>query len=111
MFKFKVVSDDGEALEFKAGTRDIAMWEKTNSGKSMAGLLRDLHVSDMYKIAHLAARRQQLYNGTLAEFEANFDIVSELMTVEEEPDPTQSAPSTEPSSPSPSIPAFPPMSG
>jgi hypothetical protein len=111
MFKFKVRSDDGETLEFPAGTRDIAMWEKTTPGASMAKLLSDLKVTDMYKIAHLAARRQQLYTGSLAEFENTFDIVSELMTIEEQPDPTQPEASNGLSSLSPSEQASPQTSG
>ena len=111
MFKFKLQADDGEQLEFPAGTRDVVVWEKASKDRSMAKLLADLKLADMYAIANIAARRQQLHNGTLAEFEAKFDIVSDLFSIEEEPDPTRQGPSTGPSSPSPSTPESPRKSG
>jgi hypothetical protein len=43
-------------------------------------------MADMYKLAHLASKRQQLFNGTLDEFASSCDIDFEE---EEEPDPTQ----------------------
>lgn len=100
MFTFRVRPDGGDEFEVKASTRDVLTWEKTTKGnKSYVDLLREPNLVDYYKICHLAAWRQQLFTGSLKEFEDQHDI--DLATGEDhpeqdpEPDPTQPVPSSE----------------
>ncbi len=74
MFTFKVVPENGEPFLVKAGTRDVLTWEKTTKGRSYAQLLAEPNLVDYYRIAHVAAWRQQLFTGTLKEFEESHDI-------------------------------------
>ena len=37
MFSFKVTPDGGESFDVKVTSRDIAKWEKTTKGASLAG--------------------------------------------------------------------------
>jgi hypothetical protein len=86
---FKIVPDGGEPYEVTATTRDILNWEKVTKGASLKQLMEELHAADLYKVAHFASKRTQLFTGTLQEFEATCDLEFELDT--EELDPTQSA--------------------
>lgn len=106
MFTFKVVPETGSPFIVKAGTRDVLAWEKTTKGnKSYAQLLAEPNLVDYYRICHIAAWRQQLFTGTLKEFEDSHDI--DLATGEDrdeqdpEPDPTRPDHSTGASSSSP----------
>jgi hypothetical protein len=108
MISFKVTPENGEPYRVTATARDVLTWEKTSKGKSFTALMSDPHLADLYRIAHLASWRQQLFTGSLPDFESTCEID---MEDDEEPDPTQSAPSAEPSSPSPSEPASAPARG
>ncbi|HEY3516613.1 MAG TPA: hypothetical protein VGL98_06155 [Gammaproteobacteria bacterium] len=88
MFRFKVMPDDGEPYEVTATTRDIAKWERTTKGASLAGLQRDMKVTDLYRVAHFACERQGLYDGTAKDFENDVDL--DILDADE-PDPTKSA--------------------
>lgn len=92
MFEFKITPEHGDSFEVTATSRDVLVWEKTTKGRTMKSLRDDLAINDLYKIAHLASKRQQLFTGTLQEFEETCDLDFEE---EEEPDPTQSGASTE----------------
>jgi hypothetical protein len=74
VFTFRIVPDNGEPYEVRAGTRDVAAWERSGKDNSMANLERDLRISDLYWIAYLAAKRQGLYGGTQSDFEASVDL-------------------------------------
>lgn len=74
MFTFKVTPDGGEEFEVTAHSRDIRMWEKTGPNRSFAKLTSDLKMTSLYEVAHIAARRQQLYTGTLDDFGATCDL-------------------------------------
>ena len=101
MFTFVVTPDGGAPYEIKASTRDVLMWEETGRDRSMAGLLSDMHLADIYRIAHIAARRQGLFDGNAQQFKDTCDInvkkVLEDATDEEYagPDPTQPEASAE----------------
>ena len=103
MFTFKITPDGGDTFEVPAGTRDVLVWEKSGPNRSISGLLNNLKATDMYAIAHIAAKRQQLFTGSLHEFEQTCEIATDSM-FEVEPDPTQQDPSAGPSSPSASPP-------
>lgn len=109
MFTFKVVPEDGDPFIVKAGTRDVLSWEKTTKGnKSYAQLMAEPNLVDYYKICHIAAWRQQLFTGTLQEFEKTHEIDLAIgedeieEPADEEPDPTPPGHSTGDSSNSPS---------
>jgi len=108
MITMTVQPDDGDPFEVKAGTRDIYVWEKTNRGKTFAELMKNMAIVDLYEIAHIAARRQGLYQGTLRDLVETCEIETELD--EEDEDDGKAGPfdqdrSAETSSPSPSSPA------
>lgn len=88
MFDFTVTPDAGEPFAVHAGSRDILQWERTTKGVTLASLA-NVKMADMYGISHIAARRQGLFAGDLATFEATCEI--ETADTPEE-DPTQPAP-------------------
>lgn len=57
MIAYALVGQDGEKLEFTATARDVFMWEKAYKGKSFGQLKDNLHMWDLYAIAHLACKR------------------------------------------------------
>lgn len=95
MLNFRVMPDGGEPYEVTATTRDILKWERTTKGASFHGLQRDMHIADLYRCAYYAAQRLGLFAGSAVAFEDTCDI-DILDDQEEEPDPTQPAPSAGP---------------
>lgn len=94
MIDFKVEPDGGEPFELKAGTRDALVWERTSKGnKSFTDLLASMNMVDLYHLAHIAAKRQGLYAGSLKEFEESCELHFDEEV--DDPDPTQPAASTE----------------
>jgi hypothetical protein len=90
MFDFKITPDEDDPYEVTAGSRDVLVFEKTNRGTSISSLLTEQKMGDLYKLAHIASRRQGLFDGSLAEFEKTCELKFTEET--EEPDPTQPAP-------------------
>lgn len=88
MFKFVATPDEGEPYEFVARSRDVVVWEKTGKNRSLGALQETRRFTDIYSLAHVAARRLGLFSGSLDDFEKAVDL--EVLP-EEEPDPTQSA--------------------
>lgn len=88
MFSFKVTPDGGEPYEVKVTSRDIARWEKTTKGASLAQLQDNMKASDLYRVIFHAVVRLGIWGGTLAEFEESHDFED---AEDEEPDPTPSA--------------------
>lgn len=86
MIDFTIKPDGGEPYEVKAGTRDVLLWEKTSKGRSFAHLMNDLRMQDMYKLAHIAAKRQGMFTGPLDDFESTCELSFEEA---EEVNPTQ----------------------
>lgn len=89
ILNFRVIPDNGEPFAVAAGGRDITWWEKTTPGAAMNQLAQGWKLTDLYKIAWIAARRQSLFDGDLKEFEKTCEIEFEAAP---EPDPTQPAP-------------------
>lgn len=87
---------DGEPVSVKADSRDVCVWEKTDKqGRAaIATILGEQRMADLYRLGHIAAKRQQLVQCGLQEFEARFliefDVEDELVgaDVDDEPDPT-----------------------
>lgn len=71
MLDFRVTPDGGEPYAVKADSRDVLVWEKTGKGKAFSKLMEDLSMVDLYRMAHIASRRQGLFTGSLDEFEQN----------------------------------------
>lgn len=93
MFDFRVTPDDGEPFNVEAQARDVLVWERKSNGKRVfSDLLDRTSLTDMYSLAHVAARRLGLFDGDLATFERTCDVSGQPKP---EPDPTQSAPTPE----------------
>lgn len=74
MQKFEIKPDGAEGYTVVATSRDIKAWEMLNKNNSLSKLVEEQRMSDFYKLAHFAAVRLGLFDGTLAEFEADNDI-------------------------------------
>ncbi|OLL69839.1 hypothetical protein Ae168Ps1_6396c [Pseudonocardia sp. Ae168_Ps1] len=74
MFTFEVVPDGGESYELVAASRDVVVWERTGKGRSLQQLTENLRMSDLYEVAHLAARRQGRFDGSLEDFIGSVDL-------------------------------------
>jgi hypothetical protein len=109
MLTITVQPDDGDEFEVPVGTRDVYHWEKVSRGKTFKGLMENMPMVDLYELAHLAARRQGMFTGTLADFVATCEIATVGEEQEDEDDdkagPFPQARSDATSSPSPSSPA------
>lgn len=90
LFTFTVKPDGQDEYQVDATSRDILNWEKTTKGASLGKFESDPQITDVYKIAHFAARRTGLFTGTLQEFESGVDIEFEK-DEDEASDPTRSA--------------------
>lgn len=88
MFDFKVTPDDGDAYTFTAGSRDCLAWERATK-RSITELLDNRRITDLYRLAHIAARRLGLFTEDLPAFETGVEV--ELTDLSEDPDPTQPA--------------------
>lgn len=74
---FEVTPEGGAPWKVCAFTRDALVWEKAGRGR-VVGQLADettARLQDFYELAHIAARRQGLFHGTLAELEATCDVM------------------------------------
>lgn len=74
MYNFKVKPDNGKEFTATATTRDVILWEKSTKGASLTKLQLEQKMTDLYHIAYLASKRLGLYDGTLADFEAQCDL-------------------------------------
>lgn len=112
--------EGGEEHQITAGPRDLLVWQKTSRGRTFGQLLpiredgegvniEKLDWAEIYRLAHIVARREGLFNGQLKEFEEQVDVG--LADVGGEVDPTNAAASAASSSTSPSAPASPRRSG
>lgn len=88
LISFEISPDDGGPYRVDAYSRDVLLWEKAVKGRSFSQMQSALAMVDLYGLAHVAARRQGLFAGTLQEFEATCDL--EPVTDEAPPDPTRS---------------------
>lgn len=84
--------DGGEPYTMTAGARDIMLWEKTHRGASFSQIKDNLTMTALYQIAHVAARRQGLFAGTLDEFENTAELVFDTKPHEGAADPTPPGP-------------------
>jgi hypothetical protein len=95
MIEVEVSPDGAEPFRVKANARDVLRWEGRGKGRSISSLEADAKLQDIYEIAHIAAQRQGLFPGTLAEFRDSCDIAQ--VQESEDVDPTRPDPSAGPS--------------
>ncbi len=74
MFDFKVTPDGQDEYRVKSSARDIVQWERGGKNRSLASLQQDIHMEDLYAIAHLASKRNRLFNGSLNDFIDSCDL-------------------------------------
>lgn len=93
MITFTVAPESGDPYEVTATSRDVYVWEKTSKGRSMSQLRADVRIEDLYRLAHLASKRLQLFTGSLEEFTESCDLEFEE---DQDEGPTQPGASTGP---------------
>lgn len=86
MIEFKVRPAHGEPYTVTATSRDVFVFEKVSRGRTMSHFKIDLRMEDMYRLAHIASKRQQLFAGSLDEFAEACDLEFED---DDDLDPTQ----------------------
>ncbi|WP_320067867.1 hypothetical protein [Micromonospora sp. RTGN7] len=75
MYDFILRPDgDGEPITVTAGSRDVLQFERTTKGATLSQLLVQPKMADLYKLAHLAARRTQVFPGSLQDLEAGWEL-------------------------------------
>jgi hypothetical protein len=94
MFTFNITPEGGITEKIVGTSRDVLQWERRNKGASAGALSRDPKMTDLYKIAYLAAVRLGRWGGTEAEFMESVDIESLDDDGDGEADPTRPAAST-----------------
>ena len=92
MFIFTIRPDAGESYELKATSRDVYVWERAGRDRTLQSFMENLSLEACYQVAHIAARRQGTFAGTLEDFAASHDL-DFREEEDEEPDPSQPAPS------------------
>lgn len=83
LYRFTFKSDDQPKLDIQADTRDILTWEREKSGRKASNLAA-AGVEDYYSIAHAAARRTDVYSGSLREFERAYYLLRVEEVVDDE---------------------------
>lgn len=73
MMEFTVKPDGDDPYKLEATSRDVFIWEKVTKN-SLGKLQGDISMTAMYQLAHIAAKRLQLFTGTLDEFVACCDL-------------------------------------
>lgn len=68
MIALTLVDPEGVEHDLIADSHDLFVWERTTAGASFADLQDGGSMTDLYRIAHVVARREGLYSGKFAEF-------------------------------------------
>jgi hypothetical protein len=91
MFRFKLTPDGQESVEIQGSSRDVLQWERRGKTNTMARLREEMRMTDLYKIAFLAATRLGVWSGTEADFmeTVELDILDD--EADDSEDPTKSA--------------------
>jgi hypothetical protein len=95
LITLKVTPDGGDEYTVTATSRDVFVWEKANRNRTFGALMQDMAMVDLYKLAHIASRREGLYTGSLSEFTEQCEIAQGDEEDDAEPDPTRRARSTD----------------
>lgn len=70
---FDVTPDGRDTFRVVATSRDVSTWERTGKRPRSLGDGSG-NVAQLEEICHIACQRQELWQGTLAEFRASCDI-------------------------------------
>lgn len=70
---FDVTPDGRDTFRVVATSRDVSTWERTGKRARSLGDGSG-NVSQLEEICHIACQRQELWQGSLAEFRASCDI-------------------------------------
>lgn len=92
MMRLKVSPDGAEPYELEVASRDVVAWEKAGKGRAYSEFAERLRMSDVFSLAHLAARRAGRFDGSLELFETTCDVEMVDDAVDDEPDPSRPAP-------------------
>jgi hypothetical protein len=66
-------ADGGERFEVRADSRDVVVWEKTSrTNERYVELLSEMRMTALYRLCHIAGRRQSIVDCKLPEFEQEF---------------------------------------
>lgn len=95
----KITPDNGdEPYELKVTARDALVWERTAKKRptSIMAYLTYPSIEEAYRLAHIVAKREQRFAGSLKEFEQTHDLsITSALDIEDEPDPTNEDPSND----------------
>lgn len=75
MYSIRVIPDGDRPYTIESSMRDVLAWEKQQPGRAAQQLSDNIHIADLYWVAHRAAKRQGRYEGTLKDFEDSCDVV------------------------------------
>lgn len=76
MLEYTIKPHDGEEFDVTANSGDVYKWEKTTPGKAFSDLDSTIHMTDLYKIAWIACRREgRIGKESLDEFAGSHDLV------------------------------------
>lgn len=65
MFTFTISPDGAEPYELVTGSRDVVVWEKAGRNRSFSQMAEAMRFTDLYELAHIAAKRQGKPGGDL----------------------------------------------
>lgn len=74
MLKVKVSPDGGEPFEVDVLSRDIIVWEKAGKDRSFSDFLERMRMTDIYALAHAAAKRLGVFGDSLEDMESRCDV-------------------------------------
>lgn len=98
MMRLEVTPNDGsDPYELVVTSQDFLNWERTDrTGKrTFQSFMENISATGLYQLSHLAARREQLFSGPLAEWQESVCVNSVKPRPEDEmgdepaEDPTQ----------------------
>lgn len=89
MFTFTLTERSTDTvLKIEADTGDVYFWEKTHHGKSLNSLMESKSMVDLYELAHVAAKRQDMFDGSVDALARGYALDMEDDD-QAEPDPTR----------------------
>lgn len=86
MMEFTVLPDNEDPYKVTATSRDVYVWEKVTKN-SLGTLGSNVTMTAMFQLAHIAAKRQHLFTGSLDDFVASNDIDFEAEIQDADPTP------------------------
>lgn len=91
MFRLTIMPDGEEPFTVVAKSRDVAFWERTVHGASLAKIANNPTMSAMEEFAYCIARRRGKFVGDIEEFRKTCDFEMDEDEESNETNPTQTA--------------------